>query len=167
MTSMPDITLIKMTETDFADHDSLVRDVRVMKWVTGRAMNTNESRQKFDKIMQANKVHPRLGYFRIAHSLTGEFIGVAKLEILRPDASEAELGYLLLPEFWGKGIASIVAGRLLVLAKELDQIKTVFGIIDPDNIASRKVLLRHHFVHERFETIDGLPGEHLCLRLFS
>ncbi|PJK14863.1 hypothetical protein CO613_04080 [Lysobacteraceae bacterium NML07-0707] len=39
------------------------------------------------------------------------------------------------------------------------RLERLFAIIDPANIASRKILVRHGFVHQAFQDFDGLPGE--------
>src|SRR5690606_6865268 len=106
-----------------------------------------------------------LGYFKIHRYQTGEFIGVAKIELKNKDSQDAEIGYLILPEFWGQGIVNKVAGKLIELAREEKQLHTLYGIIDPENIASRKILVNNGFLSKEFKDFDGLPGELLELDL--
>lgn len=42
---------------------------------------------------------------------------LAKLTINSTNCNEAELGYMLIPEYWGKGIAGRVAKELIDFAK--------------------------------------------------
>lgn len=100
---------MKMVSKDFTLHYLLVSNEKVMKMVSGKTMNLDEARDKFNKILQANRLHPFLGYFKITKNITEKFIGVAKIELKEKTSHGAELGYLILPEFWGKGISGKVA----------------------------------------------------------
>ena len=149
----------KLTSQDFSLHYKLVSNIEVMKMISGKPMNEEEAKKKFRQILQCNDLHADLGYFKIMDTLTGNFIGVAKLEIKEIDSEVAELGYLILPEFWGKGIVSAVAKIILEIAKSQTQLNKLFAIIDPENIPSRKILENNGFKSIEFKDFDGLPGE--------
>lgn len=59
----------------------------------------------------------------------------------------------------GMGLGSEVALILLEVARSDPRLKRVYAIIDPDNKASRKILINNGFVSEERREIDGLPGE--------
>lgn len=153
------LKLEKMEAKDVELHNLLVSNEKVMKMITGKILNKQEASDKFEKILAANKLHPVLGYFKITHNQSGKFIGVAKIELNNKQSHEAELGYLILPEFWGKGITGKVATKLIELAREEKQLQTLYGIIDPENIPSRKILEKNGFLFKKFKDFDGLPGE--------
>ena len=167
MIVVEDLKLEKMEANDFELHNLLVSDEKVMKMVSGKIMNREEATNKFEKILEANILHPDLGYFKIINEQTGKFIGVGKIELKDKHSTEAELGYLILPEFWGKGIAGKVATKLIELAREEKQLYKLYAIIDPENIASRKILEKNEFLSKEFKDFDGLPGELLDLDLRS
>lgn len=156
---------IKKVSKDFAQHFLLVSNERVMKMVSGKAMSLDEAKDKFNKILRTNALHPVLGYFKITNDHSGKFIGVAKIELKEKYSNDAELGYLILPEFWGKGIAGKVAKRLIELARTEKQLKKLYAIIDPENIPSRKILENNGFLSIEFKDFDGLPGELLELEI--
>ncbi len=158
-----DLLIEKMESEDFALHYLLVSNEMVMKMVSGKAMNEKEAREKFDNILKANKLHLQFGYFKITNNLSKKFLGVAKIELKSIGSNEAELGYLLLPDFWGKGIAGKVVKQFIELCREAKQIEKLYAIIDPENIASRKILEKNGFISKEFTDIDGLPGELLEL----
>lgn len=54
--------------------------------------------------------------------------------------NEIEIGYLLKPSSWGKGIATEAASRLLQFTFEDSPIDIVYACFDEDNHASRHVL---------------------------
>ncbi len=65
---------------------------------------------------------------------------------------------MLLPENWGKGYGTRIAGTLIDMARQRE-LEILKAIIDPYNIPSRKILINHGFISKKVCTIDGLPGE--------
>lgn len=157
--------LEKFTAQDFEDYIKLVSDVKVMKMITERALTRNEAQTDFDKIITNNQMDEQLGSFKIIDEQTNEFIGFAKLEIESKNSNTAELGYMILPKHWGKGIAGKVGKELIERARSHSAIKKLFAIIDPKNLPSRKILINNGFVSVEFRDFDGLPGEILGLEL--
>lgn len=158
------IILNKFTETDFEDYYRLVGDERVMAMITERAIPLEEAKIDFEHELKKNTIHPDFGIFKIIDEENHSFIGLAKLEIETSESRELELGYMLLPEFWGKGIAGKVANQLVNFARSHSQIEGIFAIIDPKNIPSRKILINNGFEHQEYKDFDGLPGEILRLK---
>ncbi|VTM12861.1 Uncharacterised protein [Raoultella terrigena] len=66
---------------------------------------------------------------------------------------------MLLPEYWGLGIASQVATILIEQARRNNEISTLIAIIDPANLASKKILTNNRFITRELRDFDGLPGE--------
>ena len=56
-------------------------------------------------------------------------------------AMKAELGYIFLPKFWGKGYGSQISRTIVNYAKTVPEIKILVAIIDPQNTASKRILL--------------------------
>lgn len=148
-----------VSDEDFEDYFSLVANEKVMAMVTERAIPLEEARNDFKLLLYKNEKHEEFGNFKVLERATNNFIGLGKLEINENDFNEAELGYLLLPEFWGKGYGSEIAEILLNKAEELKLLHRIIAIIDPKNIASKKILLKNNFISEKICEIDGLPGE--------
>lgn len=160
-----DIKLEKFTENDFTHYLKLVNDEKVMQMITERALETEEAKSDFDKLIENNELSENFGSFKILDNETKEFIGLAKLEIKSKGDQEAELGYMILPKLWGKGIASKVGKQLIEIAKSQKEINKLFAIIDPKNLPSRKILINNGFLSKEFKDFDGLPGEILELTL--
>jgi len=160
-----EIKLEKFTQPDFPYYLQLVNNEEVMKMITERAIELDEAKSSFKKLIENNKLELNYGTFKILENETNEFLGLAKLEIKENNREKAELGFMLLPEHWGKGIASIVGKKLIETGKNQDSLKLIFAIIDPDNIPSRKILTDNGFKSKEFKDFDGLPGEILELKL--
>jgi RimJ/RimL family protein N-acetyltransferase len=159
------IKLEKFTENDFNHYFRLVNDEKVMEMITERAIEIDEAKSDFDKLIQNNMLSEIFGNFKILDNQTNDFIGLAKLEIRNKGDEEAELGYMILPTKWGKGIASKVGKQLIEMAKTRKEIKKLSAIIDPKNLPSRKILTNNGFMSKEFKDFDGLPGEVLELIL--
>lgn len=154
-----DITLEKFGPQDFADYFRLVSNPEVMAMITERAIPADEAQRDYEKLLADNALHPELGHFRIFNTQDRSFIGLGKLAVETAEADQAELGYILSPEYWGKGIASRIAGLLVARAQRQPTLRSLFAIIDPANIPSRKILINNGFVSKEFKDFDGLPGE--------
>lgn len=161
------LTLRKFTPHDFEDYFRLVGNARVMAMITERALPKDEAMDDFNDRLSRNSIAQDYGYYKITDAASRAFIGLAKLEVEQADSGEAELGYILLPEYWGQGIGSRVAKQLVDRDRKLPGLKRLFAIIDPNNIRSRKILINNGFVSEAVRNFDGLPGELLVLGFVS
>lgn len=159
------LILAKFTQNDFSDYYRLVGDEKVMAMITERAIPLKEAQTDFENELKKNEIHPDFGIFKILNQENGVFVGLAKLEIQTSDSTEAELGYMLLPEYWGKGIAGKIAKELITFAGQQKQLTRLFAIIDPKNLPSHKILINNGFVHQEYKDFDGLDGEILVLKL--
>lgn len=155
----------KFTLEDFDDYYRLVGDKKVMAMITERALPLDEAKAEFERRIENNKLQDDFGSFKIVDGLSKEFVGLAKLEIEEKNSEEAELGYMILPEYWGKGIAGRMAKQLVEVARAHPTLKKIFAFVDPNNIPSKKILTNNGFVHKEFKDFDGLPGEVLELKL--
>lgn len=152
-------TLSKFDSHDFDLYYQLVSDAKVMAMITERALSLSEAQHDYAQLLDNNSLHAELGQFKILDTQTQAFIGLAKLAIEHAHTDAAELGYMVLPAYWGQGVASQVANQLIVKAQQLPELKRLFAIIDPANIPSRKILTNRQFESKEFRDFDGLPGE--------
>lgn len=153
------LRLKKFNREDFSAYYQLVGDERVMAMITERALSQEEAEADFEKLLFSNRQHANFGSFMVFDAVSDAFMGLGKLEITIDNPEEVELGYILRPEFWGKGIGTILAQQLMVKLEGHPELKYVFAIIDPKNEASRKILINQGFVSREFKDFDGLPGE--------
>jgi RimJ/RimL family protein N-acetyltransferase len=81
-----------------------------------------------------------IGYFGkyfIEDRETGALVGMAKIEKY---GTEVDLGYRILEEFWGKGIATEVTQKLILFSLLNLKTKGVCAFVDTSNEASIRVL---------------------------
>ncbi|WP_241657647.1 GNAT family N-acetyltransferase [Flavobacterium cerinum] len=159
------IKLQKFTDIDFPNYFQLVNNEQVMEMITERSIQFGEAKKDYQELLENNSIASNFGSFKILDVISNEFIGLAKLEIKDKDSNEAEIGYMILPQYWGKGIGSAVAKELLEMAVAQTSINKLNAIIDPKNLASRKILINNGFVSKEFIDFDGLPGELLEFKI--
>lgn len=77
-----------------------------------------------------------------------KLIGIIGHYRIKPENYRAELGYMLLPEYHGKGIVSEAVKEAVKYGFQVMKLNSLEAIIDPDNHASAKVLEKNGFVKE-------------------
>lgn len=112
--------LVKTTE-DALEHVAMIEE----KIVTNVGINWGIT------LKGNSKVFGIIGYYRI-----------------QPENYRAEIGYMLLPDFHGKGIISEALKRLIAYGFDDLKLHSIEAVIDPENAASEKVLQKCGFVKE-------------------
>ncbi|MFD1769114.1 GNAT family N-acetyltransferase [Sphingobacterium suaedae] len=153
----------KYTREDFPLYKDLVSEDQIMKYISGKGLTIKQARKKFDSILEIN-TDPVLGYFKVIDLASGLLLGDCKLVNYKKDPSLFEIGYLLRSEFWRQGLGTKICQYLLALSDSTDNRKDVVGIIDPENIASRQLLLKFGFQRTFIGTEDGIATEKLIRR---
>ncbi|OQR56988.1 GNAT family N-acetyltransferase [Bacillus sp. CDB3] len=148
----------KFEAADFNLYFQLVSNEKVMAQITERAIPLEKAQNDYEKLLLRNEKHKLFGSNKVYDSSTNEFIGLGHITVNEDNVKEAELGYMLLPEHWGKRYGSCIAKELIEIAKHTD-VNVLKAIIDPNNIPSRKILLNAGFTSDKVCEIDGLPGE--------
>jgi ribosomal-protein-alanine N-acetyltransferase len=100
------------------------------------------------------------GYYIFEDKYAESFIGRGGLKRCNIDSkNEVEIGYALLPEYWGKGLATEIVKKLVDIGLRRLQLRSIVGIIEPDNQASQRVLEKNGFVFEKHIMHKGLPHD--------
>ena len=77
-----------------------------------------------------------------------KLIGIIGHYRIKPENYRAEIGYMLLPEYHGKGIITEAIREVVKYGFEKMKLHSIEAIIDPKNYASEKVLQKNGFVKE-------------------
>ena len=85
-----------------------------------------------------------------AITLKGEdrLIGIIGHYRIKPENYRCEIGYMILPEYHGKGITTEAVKAVLTYGFEDMQMHSIEGVIAPENGASERVLQKNGFVKE-------------------
>ncbi|MEM6658560.1 MAG: GNAT family N-acetyltransferase [Pseudomonadota bacterium] len=146
------IAPLRMSDLDLVQR--LLCDADVMHYVTGEAETPEAVKRNLPNAVRRG-AGGRIGFWSISDNATGSKIGDVILmpvpidqddydfELLVPDAypdAKIEVGYLLVPQAWGRGIATEACARLLRFAFEETPLTEIFATTDPDNKKSQNVL---------------------------
>ena len=103
------------------------------------------------------------GIWILRDPTTGRVFGRAGLRHLNVEATpEVELAYALLPEFWGRGLATDAARACVTIGREWLGLPSVVGLTTADNLASQRVLLKASLTPEREVMHSG--ASHILFR---
>lgn len=116
-------------------------DAQAMRWVgDGKPLDLAQCRHWIEVTLR-NYATRGYGMFALASRDTGAVIGFCGL--VHPGGqADAELKYALSRACWGKGLATEAAAAMLSFAASAKGIERVIATVDPDNIASQRVLLK-------------------------
>ena len=157
------LTLRPLAATDFPFVRSLHLNERMLSHSGGGPLRTEEqSITGFQYCLEIEKVEPRLGSWIV--ELKPQQLPIGSLILRRPATKNPieglEIGYSLLPEFWGLGLAQESARAMVDYArKEFGPVRMV-ALINPVNEASRNVLVKTGFIScGTTEYVDPSTGE--------
>jgi len=126
------------------DLELLVRlhgDPRVMRYAGG-VLSREQSRVLMqDRFLDYYQHYPGLGVWATLERSTGECVGLHLLNHVRGETC-IQVGYLLFPEYWGRGYATEMTLRVLRYGFEALALPQIVGITDLANVASQHVLLK-------------------------
>ncbi len=77
-----------------------------------------------------------------------KIIGIIGHYRMKPEHYRAEVGYMLFPEYNGKGIVSEALQKVVEYGFKKMKLHSIEAILDPKNIGSEKVLIKNGFVKE-------------------
>lgn len=77
-----------------------------------------------------------------------KLIGIIGHYRIKPEHFRAEIGYMLLPDYHGKGIITEAIKETLNYGFQIMKLHSIEAIIDPENFASERVLQKNGFVKE-------------------
>ncbi|WP_281228865.1 GNAT family N-acetyltransferase [Flavobacterium aquiphilum] len=77
-----------------------------------------------------------------------KLIGIIGHYRLKPEHYRAEVGYMIFPEYNGKGIVSEALQKVIEYGFKEMKLHSIEAILDPENKGSEKVLLKNGFVKE-------------------
>lgn len=144
-------------------------DEEVMKYVPlARPKSINDIYTLMEEIHEGFLKEENLGWaitLKEAPDVLIGFIGFPKFDFQH---FRAEVGYMLAPGFWGKGLGTEALSLMVKFGFEELGLHSMFAVIDPDNIASAKVLLKQGFVKEaHFKEDFYYNGEFLDSQIYS
>jgi RimJ/RimL family protein N-acetyltransferase len=104
------------------------------------------------------------GLWTMRARASGEFLGRGGLRFAKVEGQhEVELGYGLLPEYWGLGLAAEMSHEALRLGFEVLRLNSIVSFTLPTNLNSRRVMEKAGLRYERDIVWADLP--HVLYRI--
>jgi [ribosomal protein S5]-alanine N-acetyltransferase len=98
------------------------------------------------------------GLWLLRDRSTGETVGRGGLQhTFVGGAGEVEVGWAIVPERWGQGLATELALASVDVAFRELRLPEIVAFALPDNVASRRVMEKAGFVYEREVAHGGMP----------
>lgn len=125
-----------------------------MKYVTGNALTRKEADAMLHELVHEYDADSWFGRYIIEDRFSGALVGMAKLDSY---GSATEIGYRILEEYWGKGVATEVAVALIHFSIQKFNSTSVVAFVNVENTASIRVLEKAGMVYmERIEDPDEI-----------
>jgi ribosomal-protein-alanine N-acetyltransferase len=142
------LLLRRVAETDVAEIMELRGNEQTMKYIP-RPLVTTTDEALAHVTMINEKIENNEGInWAITIKGNPKLIGIIGHYRIQPENYRCEIGYMVLPEYWGKGIVTEAIKVVLEYGFEDLQMHSIEAVIDPENKASEQVLLKNGFVKE-------------------
>ena len=142
------LLLRRLTEDDADEILALRGNPEIMKYIPRPLATTREDALAHIALI-LEKIENNTGInWGITIKGNSKIIGIIGFHLIQPENHRAEIGYMSLPEFNGKGYITEAIKAVVAYGFEQMNLHSIEAVIDPDNIASERVLQKNGFVKE-------------------
>jgi [ribosomal protein S5]-alanine N-acetyltransferase len=162
------LLLRQITPEDVHEVFALRSNAEIMKYIPRPLVTTNEEALEHITMIQ-DKLEKNEG-INWAITIKGniKLIGIIGHYRMRWEHFRSEIGYMLLPEYHGKGIITEAIKLMIDYGFDQMSMHSLEGIIDPANTASARVLEKNGFVKEaHFKENEFFDGKFLDSVIYS
>ena len=140
--------LRRVTAADINEIFALRSNPITMKYIPRPLVSNIDEALAHIKMID-NKIEKNEGInWAITLKGSSKMIGLIGHYRLQPENHRCEIGYMILPEYNGKGITTEAIKVVLEYGFDDLQMHSIEAVIDPENIASERVLQKNGFVKE-------------------
>ncbi|MFV8341944.1 GNAT family N-acetyltransferase [Flavobacterium sp. XS2P39] len=142
------LLLRRVDENDVNEIFALRSNPETMKYIPRPLVKTTKDALEHIALIDS-KIESNEG-INWAITLKGspKLIGLIGHYRIRPEHFRAEIGYMLLPEFNGKGIISEAVKEVVNYGFKVMKLHSIEAVLDPENFGSEKVLEKNGFIKE-------------------
>jgi len=135
------------TEADADNFFLLNGDPLVMRYI--RPVKSREQTDLFlMEVIQYSRNNPAYGRMAVHEKQSGIFVGSFAIIPLE-GTIHMQVGYSLLPSYWGKGFATELTKAGLKYIFSQTNLEEIFAVTESGNFDSQKVLLKCGFIFEK------------------
>lgn len=140
--------LRRITAEDANEIFELRSNKETMKYVPRPLAKTKDDALRHMAIIEERIINNEGINWAITLKNNPKLIGLIGHYQIKPEHYRAEIGYMLLPEYHGKGIISEAVEELIKYGFNELKLHSIEAIIDPENKASERVLQKNGFIKE-------------------
>ena len=162
------LILRRVLPSDVKEMFVLRSNPETMKYIP-RPLVTNYDEALAHIKMMEDKIETNEG-INWAITIKGDdkMLGVIGHYRIKPEHYRAEVGYMILPEYHGKGITTEAVQCVVDYGFNTMQLHSIEGVIDPENEASQRVLQKCGFVKEaHFKENEFYDGKFIDAVVYS
>ena len=162
------LILRRVLPSDVKEMFELRSNPETMKYIP-RPLVTNYDEALAHIKMMEDKIETNEG-INWAITLKGDdkMLGVIGHYRIKPEHYRAEVGYMILPEYHGKGITTEAVQCVVDYGFNTMQLHSIEGVIDPENEASQRDLQKCGFVKEaHFKENEFYDGKFIDAVVYS
>jgi ribosomal-protein-alanine N-acetyltransferase len=142
------LLLRRVAVTDVPEIKALRGNPETMKFIPRPLVTTDEEALEHFKMID-EKIENNTGInWAITIKGNPKLIGIIGHYRIQPENHRCEIGYMILPEYNGQGITTEAIKAVLEYGFEDLNMHSIEAVIDPDNVASERVLQKNGFVKE-------------------
>lgn len=142
------LLLRRVAESDYPEIMELRGNPETMKYIPRPLVTNKEEALQHFKMID-DKIESNEGInWAITIKGNPKLLGIIGHYRLQPENYRCEIGYMILPEYNGKGIVTEAIKAVLEYGFDDLQMHSIEAVIDPENIASERVLQKNGFVKE-------------------
>lgn len=139
--------LLRKVSMDDAEDVFLLRtNEAAMKYINkNKLLSIDDAKELIKKMNEPDRIQ-----WGITLPTDNKIIGTIGYHKIDKDNYRAEIGYMIHPDHWNKGMMSEALTRVIDHGFNKMQIHSIEAIINPDNNVSRKLLMKFGFIKEGY-----------------
>lgn len=161
------LNLRQITENDLENIFSGLSNPDVIKHYGVNYKTLDDTWEQLEWYAELERTHTGI-WWAIISAETAEFCGAIGYNNLSREHKKAEIGFWLLPEFWGKGFVSEALEPVLEYAFQKLHLHRIEAFVETENISSQKTLQKRHFQQEGILRDSEIKnGRSISVTIFS
>ncbi|MGG4202691.1 GNAT family N-acetyltransferase [Peribacillus frigoritolerans] len=162
------LILRKVTIQDVNDMFEYCSNQEVSRFVTWDAHESLDDTKEFIGFVLNQYLHGKVAPWAIEYKENHKMIGTIDFVSWNPGQNSAEIGYVLSPEYWGKGITTEAAKELIRFGFENMDLIRIQARCFTENIGSARVMEKAGMKHEGILRKGmKIKGKHWDLHVYS
>jgi ribosomal-protein-alanine N-acetyltransferase len=160
------LILRQLVPDDLDNLFALYRDPEIRRYFPEGTLTYEETKEELEWFLNGHPKHPELGLWATILKGSDQFIGRCGLLPWTIDGqNEVEVAYLIAREYWRQGLGTEAAQAILQYGFEQLGLSRLICMIDPANIASRRVAEKIGMTLEK--ELDGFEGDNMPFLIYS